>query len=135
MTIKVIAVRGSTVVVQEHSPLLALLYVLEVTIMRLLPNLDSRCCAPVGLTNTPRQVNRVTLHHFEIRRTDQGVRAEHDVEVRIARYGQSLVGLVAIVMPELSKVGAVAADQFEGGDIAFLECLVAGGEHKYVNGA
>ena len=121
--------------VQENSPLLALLYVLEVTIMRLLPNLDSRCCAPSGLTNTPRQVNCVTLHHFEIRRTDQGVRAEHDVEVRIARYGQSLVGLVAIVMPELSKVGAVAPDQFEGGDIAFLECLVAGGEHKYVNGA
>ena len=121
--------------VQEHSSLLALLYVLEVVIVRLLPNLDSRCFAPVGFTNTPRQVNRVTLHHLEIRRTDEGVGAEHNIEVRIAWYGKSLVGLVTIVMPELSKVGSVAAHQLEGGDIAFLECLVACGEHKYVNGA
>ena len=78
-------------------------------------------------------MNGISFNHLEVRGSDKGIGAEHDVEVRVARNRQPFIGLVAMVMPEVTQANVVAADNVERGDISFLKGFVTGGEDQGID--
>ncbi len=78
-------------------------------------------------------MDSITLDHLEIRSPDKSIGPEHNVEVRVAWDGQAFVGLVAMVMPKIAQINAVAADYVERGDVSFLKSFVAGGQDQGID--
>src|SRR5690606_15892626 len=119
--------------VEKDRTLLALLDILKILVMHLLTNFHPRCASANRFANTARKMDGVTLNHLEIGSTNQRVRAEHDIKVWIAGDRQPFVGLVAMVVPEVTEIQPIAADQFERRYVALLECLVACCQNQGIN--